>query len=101
MTKWEYCQLNWLVRLATSKEEAEALSQLGYSVQELDDGYLIKGGALGFLNPFQEFAVTISSLEQVVNELGLDGWELVSHTVVPVPVPGMEVYFFKRPIEND
>jgi hypothetical protein len=42
--------------------------------------------------------LVISDLGPAMAELGLDGWELVSHTTVSVPIPA-DMFYFKREIQ--
>lgn len=103
MAKWEYCKLVWQTRVTADKEEVAALAQSDQTltIQKVGQEYLVMGGALIFLNPFQsEDPEPILSLSSAIPQLGLEGWELVSHSVA-APPDGWETFYFKRPVEDD
>ena len=89
--KWEYCKIVDPVRMrvegTSEKIESPRLILLGSSREETK-------------------TQTIENVGHELAKLGLDGWELVSHTVSwaivagksPMVSPALEHYYFKRPL---
>ncbi|MDM8529312.1 hypothetical protein QUF58_14045 [Anaerolineales bacterium HSG24] len=83
MKKWEYCQL--VVNRATPNNP--------------------KSKQLVFLSVDELNIRQIRSISQTIAQLGIDGWELVSHTQSQIVVedglggfPWTEFFTFKRPL---
>ena len=62
----------------------------------LEDGRVVaRSGSLSFLQAAETRAIT--ELDKTLTELGLDGWELVSHIHSDQPLQA-ETFYFKREI---
>ena len=92
MTKWEYCVLLWMA--AEVPEGINVPSDFEFAVTEEDGCLRVHGGYLRFFRSPEE-AQLITERGSTIAQLGLDGWELVSHTVRSDPIH-QDVYYFKR-----
>jgi hypothetical protein len=101
MTKWEYCQIarNTHVLPAEERDGLESLLQMGASATTMETGDIVVSmttlrffGKAGSPEIQKNFGDTIA-------RLGLEGWELVSHTEITRPTV-MECYDFKRSIQE-
>ena len=87
MTKWAYCKIIDPIRLPGKAVEPAKLLYLGVSKEE-------------------ERVVEIDNAEHTLARLGLEGWELISHSQVStvvdggVALPVIEVYYLGRSIEE-
>jgi hypothetical protein len=97
MARWEYCRIDWMVR-ETSEHDTQDLEQGGLQpvVRSIGDGEtLVMLGNVYFLRTAERVAIT--DLSSAITQLGLDGWELVSHTELQHPAQ-IEMFYFKRQI---
>jgi hypothetical protein len=99
--QWEYCQIRYLVRDITAEEE-QHLQTAGFAgdvLHESDpvDGPLIivRQGTLRLLSRPREESEAFTDLGAVVTRLGLEGWELVSHS----HAGSNATLYFKRPLQ--
>jgi hypothetical protein len=100
VTKWEYCRIIWIVRQITP-EEATRLRSSSFA------GSVVTGevtgmtmSCIGYLQTLTASGgkeLVISDLAPTMAQLGLEGWELVSHGTVSVPIPA-DIFYFKREI---
>src|SRR5262245_54512893 len=101
MAKWEYCKIVNLSRPVTEEERQELEAQdLEFRFSVTGDTIAAHRGDLVFLQSDQldqELErIPVLNTGQKIAELGLEGWELVSHTMLLHPV-GAEVFYLKRP----
>lgn len=104
MVKWEYCAITWTVRKVSDEERVNVQDVVpAGSFHEDDDGTVfLRIAQIYFMNDSGdgEAKEQFTSLNAAMRKLGLDGWELVSHTESS-RLPGSEMFYFKRPIEVD
>lgn len=102
MSKWEYCSINWLIRQATRQEMEDLRADESLEVGFIDideERVLAKAGSVHFFStPDNDFKFT--ELDRTMTLLGADGWELVSHVEVTLPIRGAEFYFKRRKDET-
>jgi hypothetical protein len=106
VVKWEYCELIWL----QGRSSKEAISALGYSdrvflsgppIDELDrlQGFVSLGRLWGSADFQSREFHNVEDMQATLQELGAQGWELVSTTVVAQsPVEWVKTFYFKRPL---
>ena len=100
MTKWEYCFVIWAVRtLEEVVPELASLEENGkLAIAREGSSIFAKSGLLRVCGS-SEPVENITDLHDKMAELGLDGWELVSHTDL-ISHSGHQAFYFKRPIEE-
>jgi hypothetical protein len=99
MVQWEYCRLLWLVH-EVRDETAERLRATEADIAIIDEPgprALVASGELVFART-PEAVQPVTDLHGTLTQLGLAGWELVSHTQVVQPTP-VEAFYFKRPLQ--
>jgi hypothetical protein len=96
MNKWEYCQIVWAVATITKDEAEKAKEESGEGevVINSDGTAMYK---LGFLTMMKENSSPspINDVLITINNLGREGWDLVSHTELHDRVT-REKFIFKR-----
>ncbi len=109
MQKWEYCHLEWLsstskANAAEQETIAAALNTVRVNISKSTEDptkLTIAGGYLLFFRTRERRDVT--SFGETVAQLGLDGWELVSHTRTQLSADlrlACDGLMFKRPISE-
>jgi hypothetical protein len=101
-TQWEYCQVIWLTD-QINKDDAEEFKKSAAILPAVPELQPQKGHAeklditLGLFKLCVKDAMPepFSNLTTKIGELGLDGWELVSHS--KDPIDRSQVFYFKRP----
>ena len=104
MAKWEYCRLEWVTGSIRDSQDEQASAALPVSIvsHEQDPGKAtVVSGHVLFLRTGEQR--TVHSFRQTVTELGLHGWELVSHTTTRLSDRhnlDRDVLMFKRHIRE-
>ncbi len=96
MQQWEYCRILWSVCHGSQQERQEfEAPRLNATITELEDGRVaIMHGLLRHLGVGEDRVIT--NVHEEIAQLGLDGWEMVSHTEITTPTP-IQIFYFKRP----
>jgi hypothetical protein len=111
MTKWEYCSVKWTEATVSKEQSEDYPDEVWRKIAEADDEVGVVSGWILYGEEPQNTQRLLPTLQ----ELGKDGWEMVSHTHVPVRLPvsvmvnaldklalpsgSTETFYFKRPIE--
>jgi len=98
MAKWEYCRLAWMTQQVSS-EDAEDLRNnfLVKIIENPDVGAFVRRGTLKYIGSTKK-AEVITEIDDTIAQLGLEGWELVSHMESTDHVK-FQVLYFKRPLQ--
>ena len=99
MKKWEYCQIVWMIR-SIRREEKEEMLRAGFDGEFIDSGDLLVARRGFVALAGSDESKTITSLAGTLRELGLDGWELVSHAEITEPAIAQNLWL-KRPIVSE
>lgn len=95
MVKWEYCRIIWIIHDVSEQEQATLRKQGFLKAFKLNED-IVTGGYLKFLGTEKEVE-RITDLGERIAQLGLEGWELVTHTPVISPA-NIEFFYLKRVI---
>ncbi len=100
MQKWEYCRV--MCKVENVSEETRKIHERDNQekIQFVQDGDVIIASQIivNFMNSQAE-PIYQKKLIDTFEQLGLAGWELISHSEVQQPT-AIEVFYFKRPIEE-
>ena len=100
--KWEYCQITWSV-INGPQEAAKPFGERypDWSISVHVTSFTASGGRVTFFGSKE--IKTISLFAETMTQLGLDGWEMVSHAQRNEPATENILavhseFFFKRPL---
>lgn len=104
MGKWEYCCITWTTSTVSddAKQEMQKSGFEGTFYKEDNGDNTVTSGFLLFLKATdspQEFK-PITGLSSNLARLGIEGWELVSHTETRQLGTIQETYYLKRQIQD-